>query len=70
MPTFPAAFASITVKIVNPCAVTVEPRQTFIDWASQLEPDQALPAGPFEAGLYLFPEYETRAEAIRLLEQG
>ncbi|MCP9901839.1 hypothetical protein KBZ12_15245 [Cyanobium sp. Cruz CV13-4-11] len=58
------------MKIVNRCAVSVEPRQPFIDWAKQVEPDQALPLGAFEPGLYLLPEYETREEAIGLLEQG
>jgi hypothetical protein len=58
------------VKIVNRCAITVEPRQPFIDWAKQLQPDQALPPGAFEPGLYLLPEYEPREEAIELLQQG
>ena len=70
MPTFPAAVAATPVKILNRCAVSVEPRQPFIDWAKQVEPDQALPLGAFEPGLYLLPEYETREEAIELLEQG
>ncbi len=70
MPTFPAAVAATPLKILNRCAVSVEPRQPFIDWAKQVEPDQALPPGAFEPGLYLLPEYETREEAIGLLEQG
>jgi hypothetical protein len=40
------------MKIVNRCAVTIAPRQPFIDWAQQLRPDQALPPGAFEPGLY------------------
>ena len=35
-----------------------------------MQPDQALPPEAFEPGLYLLPEYETREEAIGLLEQG
>ena len=70
MPTFPAAVAAIPVKIVNRCAVAVEPRQPFIDWAQQLQPDQPLPPGAFEPGLYLLPLYESRKDAIELLQQG
>ena len=70
MTTFPATVPAIPVKIVNRCAITVEPRQPFIDWARQVQPDQALPPGAFEPGLYLLPRYETREKAIELLEQG
>ena len=61
---------AIPVKIVNRCAITVEPRQAFMEWAQQLQPDQNLPPRAFEHGLYLLPEYESREEAIGLLEQG
>ena len=70
MPTFPAGVASIPVKIVNRCALIVEPRQPFIDWAKQVEPDQALPPGSFQPGLSLLPAYESREEAIGLMELG
>jgi hypothetical protein len=58
------------VKIVNRCAITVEPRQPFIDWAQEVQPDQALPPGAFEPGLYLLHAYESREEATELLDQG
>jgi hypothetical protein len=58
------------VKILNRCAVTIAPRQPFIDWAQQLQPDQPLPPGGFEPGLYLLPAYDTSEEAIELLAQG
>lgn len=58
------------MKIINRCAITVEPLQAFIEWAQQLQPDQALPPGAFEPGFYLLPTYESREEAIGLLEQS
>ena len=58
------------MKIVNRCAVTIAPRQPFIDWAQRQHPDQPLPPGGFEPGLYLLPAYDTREEAIELLAQG
>jgi hypothetical protein len=58
------------MKIVNRCAVTIAPRQPFIDWAQQLRPDQALPPGAFEPGLYLLSAYDSREEAIVLRGQG
>lgn len=70
MTTFPAAVAPTPVKIVNRCVITVEPRQPFIDWAKQLQPDQPLPPGALEPGLYLLPAYDSREEAIELLQQG
>ena len=60
----------LPVKIVNRCAITVEPRQPFMDWAQRQQPDQPLPPGGFEPGLYLLPAYDTREEAIELLAQG
>ena len=45
-------------------------RQPFIDWAQEVQPDQALPPGAFEPGLYLLSAYESREEAIELLDQG
>lgn len=70
MPTFPAAVADIPVKIVSRSAITVEPRQPFMEWAQQLQPDQPLPPAAFEPGLYLLPLYDSRKDAIELLEQG
>ena len=67
--TFSALFAAPT-KIVNCCAISVAPRQPFMDWAQHLQPDQPLPPGGFEPGLYLLPAYDTREEAIELLAQG
>lgn len=61
---------AIPVKIVNRCAITVEPRQPFMEWAQQLQPDQPLPPGAFEPGLYLLPPYDSRKDAIELLQQG
>lgn len=58
------------VKIINRCAITVEPRQAFIEWAQQLQPDRPLPPGAFEPGLYLLPFYDSRKDAIELLQQG
>ena len=60
----------LPVKIVNRCAITVAPRQPFIECAQRLSPDQPLPPGAFEPGLYLLPVYDTREEAIELLAQG
>ena len=60
----------LPVKIVNRCAITVAPRQPFIAWAQQLQPDQPLPPGAFEPGLHLLPAYDSREEAIKLLAQG
>jgi len=57
------------MKIVNRCAVTIAPRQPFIDWAQRQQPDQPLPPGGFEPGLYLLPAYDSREEAIQLLAQ-
>jgi hypothetical protein len=61
---------AIHVKIVNRCAITVEPRQAFIEWDQHLQPDQPLPPGAFEPGLYLLPLYDSRKDAIELLQQG
>ena len=58
------------MKIVNRCAFTIAPRQPFIDWAQQLQPDQALALAAFEPGLYLIPTYEDREEAIEQLAEG
>ena len=58
------------MKIVNRCAITVTPRQPFIDWAQQLRPDQPLPPAAFEPGLYLLPTYGDRKEAIEQLAEG
>jgi len=60
---------AIPVKIVNRCAITVEPRQPFMEWAQQLQPDQPLPPGAFDPGLYLLPLYDSRKDAIELLLQ-
>jgi hypothetical protein len=70
LPTVTALPSGHPVKIVNRCAITVAPRQPFIDWAEQLQPDQPLPPGAFEPGLYLLPTYDDRQEAIELLAQG
>lgn len=58
------------MKIINRCAITVEPLQAFIEWAQQLQPDQPLPPGAFEPGLYLLSLYDSRKDAIELLQQG
>ncbi len=58
------------MKIVNRCAVTIAPRQPFIEWAQRQQPDQPMPLGGFEPGLYLLPAYDSRDEAIELLAQG
>jgi len=58
------------VKIVNRCAVTVAPRQPFIEWAKQVQGKQQLPPGAFDPGLYLLPAYESNEAAWKLLEQG
>jgi hypothetical protein len=70
MTTFPDAAPSTPVKIVNRCGMTVAPRQPFIEWAQQLQPDQPLAPGAFEPGFYLLPAYDNREEAIELLAQG
>jgi hypothetical protein len=58
------------MKIVNRCAITIAPRQPFMDWAQHLQPDQALPLAAFEPGLYLIPTYDNRKEAIEQLAEG
>ena len=70
LPSLTALPSGLPVKIVNRCAITVAPRQPFIASAQQLQPDQSLPPGAFEPGLYLLPAYDSREEAIELLAQG
>lgn len=53
------------MKLLNRCAVTVRPRQAFIDWAGRLEAE-APEDWHFEGGTYLLDEQDS--EEVLLTE--
>jgi hypothetical protein len=57
--------------MLNRSAVIVRPRKPFWDWLRAVDEDAAveLSFDPFEATLYLVPDYEDPADADRILKR-
>ncbi len=55
--------------MINRSVVIVRPKQSYIDWADQLDDSDVLPSADRDHTVYLVPEYDDDVEAMEILSR-